>query len=172
MLTAGGVLVQATLFGRADANVIDWLRPTTADRWQTYNVRDVSTRGIEIGARRTLPSGAFLKAQYTAIDVEAAAVTQLSKYLLDYSPHSLTAAASIPLPAEFRVAPRIEYRRRSRSSGTSDYVLLDARVGRRIGRMLDLFVDGTNLLDANYQEIAGVEMPGAAVSVSLAVRAR
>jgi iron complex outermembrane receptor protein len=172
ILIPGGLLMQATFFGRADANVIDWLRPTTADRWQTYNVRDVSTLGIELGVRKTFRSGAFLQTQYTGINLDAAAVTQLSKYVLDYAPHSLTAAASIPLPAEFRVAPRIEYRRRSRSTGTSDYVLLDVRVGRRIGRMFDLFVDGTNLFDATYQEIAGVAMPGTAVVVSLAVSAR
>jgi len=169
VLMPRGVILQATVFGRADANVIDWLRPTTADQWQTYNVRDVDTLGIELGVRKTLASGAFLQAQYTAIDVNAAAVTQLSKYVLDFAPHSFTAAASIPLPGDVRVAPRIEYRRRSRSTGTSGYVLLDARVARRIGRMVDLFVDGTNLLDARYQEIAGVAMPGAAVSVSLAI---
>ena len=172
MLMPGGLVLQATVFVRADANVIDWLRPTTADKWQTYNVRDVNTIGVELGARRSFPSGAFLQVQYTGIDVDAAAVSQLSKYVLDYAPHSLTAAAAIPLPAAFRVSPRIEYRRRSRSTGTSDYVLLDARVGRRISRTLDVFVDGTNLLDASYQEIAGVAMPGAAVSVSLAIRAR
>jgi outer membrane receptor protein involved in Fe transport len=70
------------------------------------------------------------------------------------------------------VAPRLEYRRRSRSTGTSDYVLLDMRLGRRINRNFDLFIDGTNLFDVSYQEIAGVPMPGAAFSVSLAVSAR
>ena len=84
----------------------------------------------------------------------------------------MTAAASVPLPAGFRVSPRIEYRRRSRTTGTFDYVVLDARVGRRIGRSVDLFVDGTNLFDARYEEIAGVPMPGTAVSISLAISAR
>ena len=97
---------------------------------------------------------------------------QLSKYVLDYAPQSFTAAAAIPLPAGFRVAPRLEYRQRSRTTGTSDYVVLDTRLGRRITRNFDLYVDGTNLFDVSYQEIAGVAMPGAAVSVSLAISAR
>jgi hypothetical protein len=33
-------------------------------------------------------------------------------------------------------------------------------------------VDGTNLFDVTYQEIAGVAMPGAAFSISLAISAR
>jgi hypothetical protein len=49
---------------------------------------------------------------------------------------------------------------------------VDARVGRRIASGLDLFVEGSNLLDEEYQEIAGVRMPGATVAVGLALRAR
>jgi iron complex outermembrane receptor protein len=172
VLLRDGWLVQASVFGREDHDVIDWLRPTTADRWQTYNVRDVSTLGFEIGIRKTLRPGLFVQAQYTAISVDAASVDQLSKYVLDYAPQSFTAAAAVPLPAGFRVAPRLEYRQRSRTTGTSDYVVLDTRLGRRINRHFDLFVDGTNLFDVSYQEIAGVAMPGAAVSISLAISAR
>jgi iron complex outermembrane receptor protein len=165
----GGWMVQTTFFGRADSDVIDWLRPTTADRWQTYNVRDVDTRGFEVGAQKTFAGGAFLSAQFTTIDLDAAAVTQLSKYVLDYAPQSFAAAGLVPLPGAFHVAPRLEYRRRSRPAGVSDYVLLDARVGRRIARQLDLFVEGSNLLDEEYQEIAGVRMPGATVAVGLSL---
>jgi outer membrane cobalamin receptor len=172
VLLGAGWLVQAGVFARQDHDVIDWLRATTTDRWQTYNVHDVSTRGVEVGVHKTLRSGAFLQVQYTGIDVEAATIDQLSKYVLDYAPQSVTAGALIPLPAGFRVAPRLEYRRRSRTTGTSDYVLLDTRVRKRISRTLDVFVDGTNLFDVTYQEIAGVAMPGAAVSISLAIPAR
>jgi iron complex outermembrane receptor protein len=166
----GGWMVQATVFGRADSDVIDWLRPTTLDRWQTYNVRDVDTLGVELSAQKTFARGAFVSAQFTEVDLDAAAVTQLSKYVLDYAPRSLTAAGLLPLPGAFHVAPRIEYRRRSRPTGTSDYVLLDARVGRRLTRQVDLFVEGSNLLDQEYQEIAGVRMPGATVAVGVALR--
>jgi iron complex outermembrane receptor protein len=167
-----GWFVQATFFGRADSDVIDWLRPTTADRWRTYNVRDVDTLGFEVGAQKTFPNGGFVNAQFTSVDLDAAAVTQLSKYVLDYAPRSVTAAGLLPLPGAFHVAPRIEYRRRTRPAGTSDDVLLDARVGRRIARGFDLFVEGSNLLDEEYQEIAGVRMPGATVAIGLALRAR
>jgi outer membrane receptor protein involved in Fe transport len=162
----------ATVFGRLDHDVIDWLRPSVADRWQTYNIRDVDTVGLELRARKTFADGAWVSAEYTGIDLEAASVDQLSKYVLDYAPHSFTAAALVPLPGAFHAAPRIEYRRRLRSAGTADYVLLDARVGCRIGRLFDLFVEGSNLFDVEYQEISGVVMPGATVSVGLAVRPR
>ena len=169
VLFARGWIAQATFFARADEDVIDWLRPTTADRWRTYNIRNVDTRGLELAVRKTFARGAMILAEYTALDVNAAEVNQLSKYVLDYAPHSVVAAASIPLPGRFSAAPRIEYRRRSRSTGTSDYLLLDARLGRRFGDHFELFVDGTNLLDESYEEVAGVAMPGAAMAVSLVV---
>jgi iron complex outermembrane receptor protein len=165
----GGWTVDATVFARAEEDVIDWLRPTIAERWRTYNVRDVDTMGLELGAQKTFGTGAFVRAHFTGLKVEAAAVDQLSKYLLDYAPRSFTAAAAIPLPRRFHVAPRLEYRRRTRSTGTADYVLLDARLGRRIGRWFDLSVEGTNLFDVGYQEVAGVPMPGAAMTVSVAI---
>lgn len=168
----GQWVVHAAIFGRADTNVIDWLRPSTAVRWQTYNVRDVDTRGVEVSARRSFVTGAFVQVEYTGIDLDAAAVDQLSKYVMDYAPRAFTAGASMPLRWRLRVAPRLEYKRRTRPGQQQDYVLLDTRIARRFGRQYELFVEGTNLFDVRYQEIAGVAMPGAAMTVSLVVGAR
>ena len=164
-----GWLVQSTFFGRADADVIDWLRPTVDDRWRTYNIRDIDTKGVELGVRKSFSAGTFVLAQFTALDVSAPEVTQLSKYALDYAPRSFVAAGAFPLAAGFRMAPRLEYRRRSRQPTGEQYVLIDARVARRFGPLLELFVEGTNLLAEDYHEIAGVIMPGAAMTVSIRV---
>ena len=169
LVLGGDLLLQATVFRRADRDVIDWLRPTADDVWRTYNVRSVDTTGVEVGLRKRFSSGAFVLVQYAALDVEAPAVTQLSKYSLDYAPHSLAGAAVLSLPGGVRLAPRVEYRRRSRPLATEEYVLLDLRAGRRIGRHLDVYVDGFNLFDRAYHEIGGVPMPGASMMVSVAV---
>jgi outer membrane cobalamin receptor len=171
--------LHATVFGRDDQDVIDWLRPSTAVRWQTYNVRDVNTVGVELSVRRSIGRGGFVQVGYTGLDLDASAVDQLSKYVLDFAPHSLTAAASIPLPARFQVAPRLEVRERRRPYpvatggtvlGDRDYALFDVRLSRRIGEHYELGIEGTNLFDAAYEEIAGIAMPGAKWAVSLAVR--
>jgi outer membrane cobalamin receptor len=161
----------ATVFGRRDHDVIDWLRPDSTVRWRTYNIRDVETVGVELSARKALAGGAFVQAEYSRLDLDAAAVTQLSKYVLDYAPHSFAAAAVVPLPGMLRVAPRLEYKHRTRSTGVSDYAVLDLRVSRAFGDY-EIRVDGTNLFDASYQEVFNVQMPGAAFSVSLAARLR
>jgi iron complex outermembrane receptor protein len=171
LFLADGWSLGATLFARQDHDVIDWLRPDATVRWRTYNIRDVDTLGVELTARKTLAGGSFVQVGYSSLDLDAAAVTQLSKYVLDYAPHSLAAAAAIPLPGAIRLAPRLEYKRRTRSTGVSDYTVLDLRVSKGFGAY-EIHVDGTNLFDASYQEVLGVQMPGAAVSVSLSARLR
>jgi len=170
LFLANGWSVTATVFGRAEQDVIDWLRPTTAERWRTFNIRDVDTMGVELGVRRSVAGGWF-QVQYTGLDVQAGAVTQLSKYVLDYAPHSLTGAAVLPLPKGVSLAPRVEFRHRSRSTGSFDYTLLDLRVARRFGQ-LNVYVDGANLLNSSYQEVLGVDMPGRSAVVGLSVAAR
>ena len=169
VFVTGGWALAATLFGRADHDVIDWLRATTAERWRTYNIRDVDTVGVEMSARKQFVNGSFLQIGYTGLDVRADAVTQLSKYVLDFAPHSFVAAASVGGPGGIQVAPRLEYRHRTRSTGTSDYALLDVRVSRRVG-MWEARLEGTNLANVAYQEVTGVAMPGRALSASLVVR--
>ncbi|MBI2829357.1 MAG: TonB-dependent receptor, partial [Acidobacteria bacterium] len=162
-------VLTATVFGRIDHDVIDWLRPTTAERWRTYNIRDVDTFGAEISARKNLPDGSFIQVGYAELDVRAAAVTQLSKYVLDYAPHSLAVTAALALPSAMQLAPRLEYKRRTRSTGTSDYAVIDLRVSRRFGAY-EVRVEGTNLGSASYQEVLGVAMPSRALTLSVAFR--
>jgi iron complex outermembrane receptor protein len=166
---ADGWSASGTVFGRQDHDVIDWLRDSPADRWQTYNIRDVDTVGAELGFRRSWTDGSFVQAGYTVLDVDAAAVTQLSKYVLDYAPHSAAIAGSFVLPAAMRVAPRLELKRRTRSTGETSYGVFDMRVSRRFGPY-EVRVEGTNLTNAAYQEVLGVAMPGRAAAISVAYR--
>jgi outer membrane cobalamin receptor len=166
---AHGWTASATVFGRQDHDVIDWLRPSTAERWRTYNIRDVDTVGAEFTIRRGWSNGSFVQGGYTVLEVSAAAVTQLSKYVLDYAPHSVAGAASIVLPGGVRFAPRLEVKQRTRSTGTSEYVVADLRLSRGY-RAYEIGIEGTNLGNASYQEVLGVQMPGRAVLLTVAFR--
>ena len=67
------------------------------------------------------------------------------------------------------IPPRVEYRHRQRNAATTDYAVLDLRVSRAFGRY-EVRIEGTNLGNAEYQEIAGVATPGRAATISLIVR--
>jgi iron complex outermembrane receptor protein len=154
----------ATIFGRWEENVIDWVRPSAAVRWRTANIRHVDTRGVEASLQRRLGSGQ-VRVQYTALTSDAPALDLLSKYALDYARHSLAASASGAWRS-LRVGGRVDAKRRVDGR---EYWSLDAHVARSI-RRAEVYVQATNLFDRRYQEIRGVEMPGRWMKVGVRVR--
>ena len=88
----------------------------------------------------------------------------LSKYVLEYARHTYGTSAAIPVGFGTTLAITIDARERFDGQR---YALLAARLTRRFG-WLALFVDGTNLLDAKYHEVLGVEMPGRWISAGVA----
>jgi iron complex outermembrane receptor protein len=162
----GGWLVAASAFSRWDEDVIDWVKAEPPDVWRTTNVRDVTTRGLEAGVTRSWASGGLVKVGATLLDVDAPSLSLLSKYVLEYATRSIAAAVAVPLGGGFRAAVNLDYRRRYAGPR---YTLLGARLARRFGRG-EVFVAGTNLLNQDYYEIAGVEMPGRWVTAGFAIR--
>jgi iron complex outermembrane receptor protein len=149
MLTAG-------VFDRHEQDVIDWVRPDSLAVWRTTNIHDVRTWGFEAAAKRVNAGPIGASIEYTWLSTDAAPLELLAKYTLDYAPHSLVGSASAALPAGLSVGGRFDLRARTERD---PYVLLDLRVSRDLGP-LRLFVDVTNLLDARYEEIRGIPMPG------------
>jgi iron complex outermembrane recepter protein len=156
-MPAPGWVASATTFLRRDRDVIDWVRDTPTERWRTANVQRLRTVGLEFGARRVLPGGGTVDLQYAWLSSDADAVASFSKYVLDYARHRLVASSSLSLPWNLGLGGRLGVT--SRVDGR-DYALLDLRLSRTFGGRTRVFVEGTNLLDTDYQEIRGVDMPG------------
>jgi iron complex outermembrane receptor protein len=167
VLAGRGWESSASAFGRWETNVIDWVRATPLVRWRTTNLRRVEARGIEIGVSRLLQNGGVARLDYAWLDADAGDVDFLSKYVLDYARHSLTATASLSLPARLSAGGRLAYKRRLDRRA---YWVADARLSRRI-RLIDVFIEGSNLLDTDYQEIRGVDMPGRWLKAGVSVPA-
>ncbi len=159
-----GFSSSATVFGRWENNVIDWVRASTAERWVTTNIRDVDTRGLETAVRQRSdraprrPSNTWQQADAAgarhALEVRARLRVTRSRR----RPSSA--------PVSSAVGPRIEFKHRVDGR---EYWLVDTRLGYRVGRW-EVYADGLNLLDTDYQEIRGVAMPGRAVRFGLRVR--
>lgn len=167
-LPAAGWLARATVFDRRDRDVIDWVRPSTLVKWQTTNVRRVDTRGVELGAERSLggPGGALLGVQYVWLTSDPKGLDLLSKYLLEYAKHSLVGSGSVVLPLGVSWGQRLEYR--ARYDGQK-YWLAETRLARRV-RRVEVYIDATNLFNESYQEIAGVVAAPRWVRAGLTIR--
>jgi iron complex outermembrane receptor protein len=163
--TTAGWTLSASPFIRWDHDVIDWVKDRPEDVWRTTNVRDVTTRGVDVSAARRVGT-ALVRIGASLLDVEAPALTRLSKYVLEYARRSASVSVATPVARGLRMATTVDYR--SRADGQS-YALVGVRVSRTWGR-IDGFVDATNLFDVVYVEVPGVAMPGRWVTAGVTVR--
>jgi iron complex outermembrane receptor protein len=158
--------MSATPFGRWDDNVIDWVRASPADLWRSTNVRDVTTRGVEIAAARRF-AGGLARVAYTKLDVVAPSLDQLSKYVHEYARDSFAASLAAPVARTgLTLSANADMRRRLDGQ---KYTLLGARIAYG-SRHVTIFVDGSNLLDREYHEVGGLAMPGRWMTAGITFR--
>ena len=149
-------MASVTLFSRREQNVIDWIRLYPDDKWRTHNIRNLRTAGAEVSLERPLGPDAGVSARYSRISVDPGSVGYTSKYVLDYARDSGSASVFFPLPMRVKYRQTLNYKRRS--DGRS-YWLLDGCLERDF-RQFTAGIEFTNLLDTQYQEVLGVDMPG------------
>ena len=149
--------------------MIDWVRSSADEKWRTFNIRKIRASGIEVGIERSLGMKARLATHYSRISMDAGSFDYQSKYVLDYARDNWTAIASVPIRFGRQYKLGLEYqqtlRYKRRIDGRS-YWLLDCRLESHTRKFV-IAVDITNMLNSHYQEIAGVDMPGRWLAVSL-----
>ncbi len=162
-IPAGNWLGYVNYFARRERNVIDWIRSSNDEKWRTSNIRRIRASGIEVGIERSLGMRARLAANYSHISMDAGSFDQQSKYVLDYARDNWTTTASIPIHFGLEYQQTLRYKRRI---DNRSYWLLDARLESHSSKLV-IAVDFTNLLNSQYQEIIGVDMPGRWFSVTV-----
>jgi hypothetical protein len=80
--------------------------------------------------------------------------------------HQSGGSIAVPLGRRFAAAVNVDHRHRN--DGQS-YDLVSARFTHHL-RRADLFISGSNLLNEDYHEIAGVSMPGRWVTAGVTLR--
>jgi iron complex outermembrane receptor protein len=153
--TRGRWSARATASARWDQDVIDWVRPNAQEVWRTTNVRDVESRSLELTVSRRW-ADAQVGVSYTYLSVDAPAISLLSKYVLEYAPHAIGVQMSAPVGARLRAGLTVDARKRLDGQR---YTLVGLQLTRPF-TWGDVFVAATNLLNEEYREIAGVQMPG------------
>lgn len=145
-----------TLFSRNERNVIDWIRTSPTEKWRTANIRKLHAIGAEIGLEHSFGHRARMAVRYSRISLDPGRIDYISKYVLDYARDSWAASTFFPIPFALEYKQTFSYKRRANGR---DYWLLDGRLERHFRRFA-AGVDFTNLLNSQYQEVIGVNMPG------------
>lgn len=150
-------LLQASAFSRWDRNVIDWVRASPEQQWQTTNIRELQTEGVELNLQKNLEGNlSVVQGQYTYLNSATDSLELLSKYTLDFARHTASGFVTLRLPGRIELGQDLSYK--LRSDGRS-YWLVNQKWIRSVGAC-DLFLEISNLLDTEYQEVRNVRMPG------------
>ena len=152
---APDIFLRGTAFLRREDNAIDWLRADSSQRWESANIREVKTRGIEFDLGHVHERGT-VQGTYTFLFSDAGMIPFQSKYVLDYPRHAFALLGHASLPFDLGVGGRLDYR--FRADGRN-YWLLEAKVLKQV-QQFRLFFEVSNLLNTEYQEIRDVNMPG------------
>jgi iron complex outermembrane recepter protein len=146
----------ATVFHRRETNGIDYIRASTLERWQPVNFERLRFTGIETSLALQPIASQRIDIAYTGLYGAQAALNGLfSKYVFNYPSASAIlswrAAAGDLL---FRTRLGILNRR-----AREPYALWDIYMGWN-ARRLRPFLQLGNVTGTQYQEIAGIPMPG------------
>jgi iron complex outermembrane receptor protein len=162
--------LQAGGFFRRGNNIIDWVRYSDQDKWESINQTELNTSGLNVSAGYYF-SNSFLKNIYLAysfIHTDKHANGYDSKYALDYLKHQLVFRLHHQLLKNVTVSWNAAYHDRAGSyidfdtnvlTGYSPYLLAGCRIAREKSGLM-IYVDINNLLNENYVDYGGLVQPG------------
>jgi iron complex outermembrane receptor protein len=175
-LRAGPVKGAATYFNRRTRDMIDWTRMTASNPWRVSNVGSVQTNGVEMSLDMDPKQlFSFLRAddpffKYATFDMlfmKYVCVDQydkhdyLSKYAFTYAKQEMLGGLQYSFMG-FTNAWVLNWKKRVGS--TSAPVVVGTKFTKNIirkgGLNLELFLEITNIFDADYTEQSGIPMPG------------
>lgn len=155
--------VTASYFLRQVDDFIDWVKTDVTDPWQPRNFQQINTNGYTLSAdyrihKSNADAPALLAAlSYTYLDPKIeTAENKISRYAVESLRQQLTARVNIRLHYGFTLAMAARYCERI---SYKDYTLIDGRLSFKKDRY-NLYIDSSNIFDADYVEAGAVPMPG------------
>lgn len=153
----------ASYFKRKVDHFIDWVKASVTDPWQPQNFHQINSTGYTLSANHQFSNTNLSSVKvnaglsYTHLDPEVTVEENtISRYVLQSLRDQLTANVNLKFNNSFsftlgsRYCKRINYK---------DYTLIDARLSHERSAY-NIYLDGSNLLNADYIEAGAVPMPG------------
>jgi len=151
---SNGVNVSITLFDRNQKNLIDWVGETVTGPWKAENIGEVRIYGVDSEIKFNWYS---FETRFNYSWMGSKKIKEYySKYALLYPTNQFSLEISYPIWWEIIPALKLTYKERVNETG---YFLANIRISKSIENM-EIFIEGTNLLDQKYEEIKGVPQPG------------
>ncbi len=165
---SGGWSFSALTYLRDGSNIIDWVKASAEDDWQSMQITALTTYGTELMA--AYRSDDFLRAvslSYGYITMDKDSGAMISKYATDYMHNK--GALSVEMALMRNISLTLTASAFDREGNYVDaagdilsyepYALLDGRLAWTKGSW-SLYIDATNITSTEYFDYGGLEMPG------------
>jgi len=169
-VTFGRLTGDATVFRRYDNDVIDYLRANPPAIWQAENLQNLQFTGVTATARIRLARAQRVEVGYTALHGTEHALPpgDQSKYVFEYPVQSASVSWWGEAPQRVILHLRIGVLDRY---ARDPYPLAELSASRAFGYCKP-FVQLRNVMNAGYEEIPGVRMPGRSYLVGIEFTSR
>ncbi len=156
-------------FYRKGYKIIDWIRESGSDQWQSSNLTNVNSSGIETSLFHSFGSG-FINAagvSYSYLNVEKSSGNFHSLYATDYLKHKVTIDINHKIINSLSANWSFIYQERAGtyldlSLNETDYkpfILANVKLLWKT-KKYDLFLDIANLTDTKYFDLGNLTQPG------------
>jgi len=146
-----------TFFLRQEEDSIDWIKRTpTQAKWQAENITEAEVSGIENYLKLKINPILTLDSNYSYINKRINDRGFKYKYGPNYIKHLINNMFSFNLPFGVQTIG-FTYKKKPSRRG---WFLLNTRLSYNLNKTSQLFVEVSNLLNVEYQEIEGIPQPG------------
>ena len=151
-----GFFSSLAFFLRQEQEMIDWVRSDSTQPWQARNFTRDNVFGFEYSLRKKINRILSLDANYTYTDKSLDSQGYLYKYGVNYAKHLINTVFNLQLPFG-RQEIGLSYKKRP---GRNGWILLNAGLNYNLNKNSKIFFNSTNILNVEYQDIAGIPCPG------------
>jgi len=157
-------------FYRKGENIIDWIKYSPDEKWQSANLSSLNTYGIAVSANKQFSKGIIKHAgiKYTWLKSVKDNGNIISLYALDYLNHNLNIfiahdminklTASWTVTVQNRNGSYIDYST-GKETPYSTIFLINAKLIYQY-KDFDFSLSASNLLNRKYYDIGNIEQPG------------
>lgn len=153
-----------TLFSRYEKDSIDWIKRTAAqEKWQVENISNAEVFGIENYLKLRINETLSWESNYSYIDKRMNSHGYLYKYGPNYIRHLVN--NRLLFNSVFGIQEiGMSYKKKP---GRDGWFLLDGCFSYSINKNSRIFLSISNILNVEYQEIAGIPQPGREITVGV-----
>ncbi|MFA8435514.1 MAG: TonB-dependent receptor plug domain-containing protein [Marinifilaceae bacterium] len=176
----GALRAHASYFRRSGENMIDWVKMNSEDKWESRNITEVKTWGIELSSQlnmRNLLGKQFpvktLNFSYSYLNMDKSSDEYISKYVLDHLKHKLSLNTDHVIWRDLGASWRFSWQDREGSFTWYDqtnatyseerpydpFWTIDTRLYWQKPKYT-IYIETSNLLDEEYYDLGNVAQPG------------